>query len=259
VGLRPVRVGVFGEWLTAPDTECGAERGEGAGRALGESSLAGLYRGKEGLGVDPAAVAVSEDIPARAGPDQCPVAHRAADPANQDLDVPRGVCRGLSGHSASAIRSLGTNVPRRSASNRRSRRASLPPNSPNAISCPSCSTANRPSSLILITAVPPGNLPPGSAATGDLCGMGTPGGELAAGERCPAGTVMADSPARHTPCDRPQIAFGSQIPVPPSTRDSAEAAPGSDRVSCTLPSDSARYTGPKLQAGHRGRHCHKGR
>ena len=95
VGLRPVGVGVFGERLAAPDAERHAERGEGSGRARGQRGPAGLHRRQERLGIDPAPAAVGQDVPARAGPDQRPVAQRPAEPADQDLDVPRGVCRGI--------------------------------------------------------------------------------------------------------------------------------------------------------------------
>jgi hypothetical protein len=41
---------------------------------------------------------------------------------------------------------------------------------------------------------------------------------------------------------------GSQVPVPPSRRNSAGAVPGNDQASSTLPSVSACYTGPGRQA-----------
>ena len=85
---------------------------------------------------------------------------------------PGGSAGGSSGHSAPAIRSFETRVPRRSASRRSSRRASLPPNSRSAISWPSRSTANRPSSLILVTAAPPDGLPPGACRADDPCSPG---------------------------------------------------------------------------------------
>ena len=94
VGLRPVRVGVFGKRLAAPDAERGAERCKGPGRARGERGPACLHRRHERLGIDPALIAVGQDVSARAGPDQRPVTQRPAEPADQNLDVPWGICRG---------------------------------------------------------------------------------------------------------------------------------------------------------------------
>jgi hypothetical protein len=61
---------------------------------------------------------------------------------------------------------------------------------------------------------------------------------------------MANSPARQTPCDRAQIVVGWQNSGASfySSRDSAEGAPGSDRVSCTAALGQRALHGPKLQA-----------
>ena len=50
---------------------------------------------EECLGINPAAAAVGKHVPARSGPDQRAVAQRPAEAADKDLDVPRGIRRGI--------------------------------------------------------------------------------------------------------------------------------------------------------------------
>ena len=109
VGLRPVGVGVFGERLAAPDAERHAERGEGPGRARGQrgrpactaarnASASTQHRRPSARTYPPGPVRISV---------RSPSARRK--PADQDLDVPRGVCRG--DHPATARRRSGPSRP----------------------------------------------------------------------------------------------------------------------------------------------------
>ena len=151
VGLCPVGVGVFRQGISAPDAERRAEPAQCLNRACGEPGPAGLQRGEKLLGVDPALPPSARRYPPG------PVLMRARSPSARRIRLtrismlPSASAGGCSGQSTSAIMSLETSLPRCSASSRSIRRASLPPNARSAISCPSRSTANRPSSLILIT------------------------------------------------------------------------------------------------------------
>jgi hypothetical protein len=97
VGLRPVRVGVLGEWLAAPQLQRVAEAGQRLRGAVREQPLAIAGRGKERLGVDPALAALGQAVAAGAGADQRRVAQRPPDPAHQHLDVAPGIGRGPPG------------------------------------------------------------------------------------------------------------------------------------------------------------------
>ena len=165
---------------------------------------------------------------------------------------PAGSAGGSSGHSASAIRSFGTRVPRRSAISRSSRRASLPPNARRAISWPSRSTANRPSSLILITPGPSGGGVPEARSMDEPRGAET----LAGGELAADGCLAGDD--RHGGFTGPAGRAGNVLrllsprnALPPRP---CRGAPGLCLVpvSLMLPPDAARSTGLRSVRGHGG-------